>query len=611
MTHLILIAIGPIQDFIKQARRTRDLWFGSHLLSELSRSVARSLASKSNAELIFPAIKSGSADLDCCEQPVRKDGTTPLNVANKILAVVPGDPREAAKDARAELYDQWKKIAAKAKGRANGLIAPDTDKIWDEQIEQVLEFIAVWAPLDGKSYAEVRDGLEADLGARKNLRDFEPWQNARLKAPKSSLDGARDSVLLPRDKREKNKVRRFRIGDNEQLDAVGVVKRCGGEPEQFVPISNVALARWVTTAEKRAGPELERLKDAIQKFNSGPESTSLPKIDRKLDYVKPFHWDAQLFLEDRWKSVLEEAGVSDWRDWAEKNIRPVLKKMPTPNPYVACIVADGDRMGVALDGLKERGQHQRFSEHLAEFAKEARKVVEEKCAGSLVFAGGDDVVAFVSMGDAIRCAEGLRQEFLVHMKKAFPKMAEKDLPTLSVGVGIGHLLENMGDLLDLGRKAEKLAKDGLNGQEGRNALAVILDKRSGGQHRWFAKWSGVRLAGKTAKDEGEQRAPLDQFNKDRAALKNLSTKKIYEIAAIPRFFKERLKGAAPVRDDKNSIDVIWLEAGRALQRNDTPMTREEASFEVGESATASIQQWSGRMMIVRHIDRAMRPLEEK
>lgn len=42
--HILHIAIGPVQDFIVQARRTRDLWHGSHLISELSRTAARALA---------------------------------------------------------------------------------------------------------------------------------------------------------------------------------------------------------------------------------------------------------------------------------------------------------------------------------------------------------------------------------------------------------------------------------------------------------------------------------------------------------------------------------------------------------------------------------------
>ncbi len=54
--HLIQIAVGPVQEFIAQARRTRDLWYGSHLLSEVSRAVARSLHEDPRVVLVFPAL---------------------------------------------------------------------------------------------------------------------------------------------------------------------------------------------------------------------------------------------------------------------------------------------------------------------------------------------------------------------------------------------------------------------------------------------------------------------------------------------------------------------------------------------------------------------------
>jgi len=41
--YLLACSIGPIQGFIAAARRTRDFWFGSFLLSEISRAAAKGL----------------------------------------------------------------------------------------------------------------------------------------------------------------------------------------------------------------------------------------------------------------------------------------------------------------------------------------------------------------------------------------------------------------------------------------------------------------------------------------------------------------------------------------------------------------------------------------
>jgi CRISPR-associated protein Cmr2 len=110
--HLLLVSLGPVQDFIAQARRSRDLWFGSHLLSELSRAAARQLTD-CGAQLIFPALDKGSAELAPCHGPTRDGKTAPVSVANKILADVPSsvDPQTCAKNAREAVRTRWQAIA--------------------------------------------------------------------------------------------------------------------------------------------------------------------------------------------------------------------------------------------------------------------------------------------------------------------------------------------------------------------------------------------------------------------------------------------------------------------------------------------------------------------
>jgi len=56
MEHLLAIALGPVQEFIATARRTRDLYAGSRLLSEAAARAAKALAREVGAKnLIFPA----------------------------------------------------------------------------------------------------------------------------------------------------------------------------------------------------------------------------------------------------------------------------------------------------------------------------------------------------------------------------------------------------------------------------------------------------------------------------------------------------------------------------------------------------------------------------
>jgi len=578
--HLLLITLGPVQDFIAQARRTRDLWYGSHLLSELGRAAARALVD-SGAKLVFPSLAAGDIQLAQCLAPLRDDNTPPQNIANKLLAEVPEgvDPQRLAEAARKAAADFWRdQVAAPVKTKCSGLLAQNIDAVWNEQIESFLEFAASWLPLG--DYAATRRQLEQAIAGRKLLRDFDPWAQGRGNVPKSSLDGARESVLLPPRQRADDLVRRYRIADGEQLDAVGLVKRAGGEPDQFVPVINVALASWLARAGQVASTELNALKTASR-------DAGISRVARTdLPCVSPFAFDGSVLLPSRWRSVFEEQGLQEDPDaWGRQHVRPLFRRLDEPYPYVACLVADGDRMGRAIDSIGSAGAHRAFSMALSGFAEEARRIVEQQHRGALVYAGGDDVLAFVSLPEALACADELRTAFETAMATACASLPAAKRPTLSVGFGIGHVMESMGDLLALGRQAEREAK------RDRNALAVLVDKRSGGTRVWRAQWS-----------TGPVRALTDAA----ALLRDrIPSRKVYEIASI----LTRLPGPDEATGDGWGR-VLALEVKRALSRIEGAGLRpDEVGLALDPSAGyaalhAQVDAWVARLLIARTFDRA-------
>lgn len=194
--------------------------------------------------------------------------------------------------------------------------------------------------------------------------------------------------------------------------------------------------------------------------------------------------------------MAEEGGFA--KEALGKAVRPILKRASHmglhPFPYIACIVADGDRMGHAMKLLRSPEEHRQFSAQLSQFARKARNIIEQECHGLLVYSGGDDVLGFLPIPRALEAADKLQQAFLATMQSALSEGAVPR-PTLSVGIGIGHVLEHMGWLLELGREAEKLAKgDHLPEPVRRNALAVIVDKRSGGRTSYRAQWDKEPIA---------------------------------------------------------------------------------------------------------------------
>jgi len=474
--HLLLITIGPVQEFIAQARRTRDLWYGSHLLSELARGASRQLVQE-GAQLIFPALKAGDPELEACPSPFREGGRPPLGIANRILAELPAgvDPEAVARQTRESVQRFWREeLADPVRDRCRGLLADGVDGVWDEQIRTFLEFAAAWAPLG--EYESARAAVERAIAGRKNLRDFAQWHHLRGSVPKSSLDGGRETVLRPPALREANLTRKYRIAQGEQLDSVGLVKRAGGDPEQFVPIVNVAMASWLDLAAREAAAELDSLREACRDLG-------VAEIRRKdLAWVEQFPFDASVLFPSQWESVFREQELNGSpRTWGERYVGPLLRRLGEPCPYVACLVADGDRMGPAISRLGALGgiqAHRELSRSLARFTAEVRRIVEGCHSGSLVYCGGDDVLAFLPLPEALRCPDALRIRFEDAMAKACPALSSDERPTLSVGIGVGHLMEGMGDILALGRDAQRLAKSAGLDDEARDRNALEIGRAS-------------------------------------------------------------------------------------------------------------------------------------
>lgn len=456
--HLLAVSIGPVQELIAAARRTRDLWFGSYLLAEISRAVAQSV--ESHGRLIFPASSESKG------------------LANIILAELKDlDPKIAAAEAKKAAQNCWVEFANKAKEEASAVICPG---LWDDQVKDTIEFYAAWV-LQTSEYRTDRARVMRLLDGRKNLRDFSPAKG-KAGVPKSSLDGQRESVFKDGDRSHWPK--NLRLSKGEQLDVLGVVKRLGRESGESHPsyssVARVAAETWLRGVAKQ--DKLAHLKGACEKL----VEKGLHKV--REEHYQYFPYEGTIVYKHRHKDLCDELGL-DLSDLAE--VTNALNDIGgDPNPYLAVLVADGDRMGQLIATLESPKKHRQFSEALASFADNARTIVNTH-RGVLVYAGGDDVLAFLPVDQCLKCARTLHDEFTQKLEPY--KDDQGRSPTLSVGLGIGHFMENLEDLLEYGRAAERHAKlpkseDGEH-QKPRDGLAVHVHKRSGGPIEVRTNWS--------------------------------------------------------------------------------------------------------------------------
>jgi len=433
MKHLLVVALGPVQDFIAAARRTQDLQAGSQLLVELAKAVAKALV-ELGAEPIFPA-------------DLKKDGP------NKVLVVLPAavDPALAAQRAKQAARDALRRAWEEALPTLRPYI--DLTRA-QKQIDSFLECAVAWAPYEEGGYSAARRCADLRLAGRKALRDF-PSAEGTPGIHKSPLDPARESVLSGANGRVPQGASGYPLWlkETEMLDALSLLKRWRGAQARVgsIPSTGLMAVRGILPALEQAAPStLAEIESLVRAEN-----------EKGIDLGDVFFVQRSADRGESW-----EAAAKALRRTALKAVH----RGECP-PYFAILVADGDRMGEKLDQCDSQAQHQTLSRQLAEFATQAGALVRE-AAGHLVYSGGDDVLAFLPVPTAISCAASLAASFQAGIGG-----------TLSVGIAIVHQREPLRFSLDRAREVEQLAK------RTRNSLAVVLHTRGGSPIHVSDSWT--------------------------------------------------------------------------------------------------------------------------
>ena len=529
-SHLLALSIGPVQDFIAAARRTRDLWFGSHMLSEIAKGAARAVKA-AGGDLIFPH-PNHEDDLD---------SNSEFTVANIILAET-DDPQKTLVEAKRAAAEQWLAFAKEARRKSGSLIRDD---VWDSQLHDVVEFYAAWTPVGPSKYKEARKRVMEILAARKSIRNFTPFLG-KQGLPKSSLDGLRETVLIER-------ARSFgplRIKPGESLCAVGVTKRVAGD-ERFPSVSRVASDPWLRgVASSPAGSEsLAIIRDHCEKL---VRLGALSRIREKSEIYGDFPYEGTPLYVNRHGAMAKEAPSEEEAETALAPIKREIEKLEetfrSPSPYFTVLCADGDKMGKVISRASSPEEHRKLSRALSDFASEAVRIVE-KHRGVRIYTGGDDVLAFLPCDTALPCARDLHDTFGEILTGALPFAQLEAPPTLSVGLAIGHVLEDLADLLKWGRDAEGRAKADGDPME-RDGLAVVVRSRGGAEQHIRERWSA----------HGKSALPLDErliFWAEAYSKDELPAKFGYELRSTVDFYENWNDPQGCARALKNDLERIF------------------------------------------------------
>jgi CRISPR-associated protein Cmr2 len=460
---LLTFSIGPVHGFIAQARRISDFWAGSALLSELMGEAVRTVFQEGGT-MIFPFVENASK--------------IPKGLPNRFVCRV--SLERVAKTVKAmemAVRDAWTikvQDAIPTLGKYGLAKAGDT--------ADPIEIAWSWVP-EGEDYARASENGARKFAASRVFRPFgqtsELGEKCRLCGERTALpDGGREAVRANW-KAAEEKTSRERSSD-----------------APFFRFKQGCLCLVCAT---------KRLSGGVQEFSA-------------LDRFQPL----------------------------DENDEEVGK------PYYALVCMDGDKMGQTLgidtrtlknvQGLEEF--HKAVSITLIEFADSLRSEVSAdlklkdaklgalgvKLEGrppQLIYAGGEDVVFVCDPRDALPLAQSIRERY----KALFSRISKDHLKpnsgvgfTISAGILFVHVKHPAGLAF---RDAEELLKRKAKNEEGRDAVAIKLDKRGGSPVEVAFKW-----------DEGPRAGQkwIDSLNAMIALLKDrtLSSKQSYNLAQEER-----------------------------------------------------------------------------
>jgi CRISPR-associated protein Cmr2 len=648
---LVVFSITPVQDFIVRARKLRDYWTGSLILSWLSfegiQSVMRDLGPD---HILYPSLL-GQPLVERAltlgfERPWFPDFEERMNdgvatFPNKFVFLSPKGQEEviaarirgAVETAWAGLSDgvlqtihhllgedayvaevfqrqlssywdfHWSACPLQAVSGMSGFQALLHEDVWKKPVAYCDATLSVADParddvsrgiLYGVTHSLIQSRLAAGKTYRTNRRPDEPGIKCRLH---SDLEILHFGWKNGDDRNPRGKDdpfwRRFKekwpakpdFKSAERLSSLGAVKRIAYnavEKDHPLRLFFKAADMFPSTTEIALSDWFYYHRSALTEF-AGREGWPLAKLKRKIAQL--IHWeDAE---DDKEFPEIEELDQSDASRLLDL-MRRLRKKrtIQAEDKYFAVLAMDGDSMGKLINGetvaatwrsvlnpearfaesasavnpdqtrLISPAVHAAISESLGDFSLFTVPRVIKRCGGRLIYAGGDDVCAVAPVSRAIEAARRLAGAYswgfaeLPADENDLPKalQGECDAPPtrLAVHLGSGERISISAAILIAHHKrplsgvmtqAAELLKNGAKKQAGRNALAVRVDRRSGGARDFVCRWDEKAPPQLFFHEADNAGLVLDQFLRTAQALgtergRSLSRSLMYRLAQM-------------------------------------------------------------------------------
>jgi len=510
-TYLFSLGLVPVQAWVEEARRSRDLRAGSVILWWTMARVLHTLEKELSAEIVLPPSPAGGFER-LAGKTLAEALREPYGVPNRATGYCQAESAAKVEEVLGGLEDTavasaWSQVRACLFDPTRVKPPPHPDRraffaALSPHLETYAEatgeagdcpFSLVWVatrvddrPTDTAGLREDLEKIDRLYVDVKRTRPIKAWEwGARV--PKCNQCGRREAVG-PRD--SARSWRRWEqetwnqlewveegyvVDREERLCPVCLARRLAAYPREerrerwrFSSTGEVAASLWV----QALGETDQRLAELLD----GMRNTALGREDL----------GRALYLSE---AVLAEAGHEELRGLRaelEERLRVVNRERKHPLPmsppsYLALLAFDGDWMGKRI-----REDPEGVPKGLESFQQLAGHEVAQ-AQGEAFYLAGDEGLVMAPVGRALGLALALRSRF----DEAFDGLAVS--PTLSVGLAFFEQSRPLRGAIQQARRALREAK----AMEEKASLGAFVETASGSRWGYVAPWGSAwnRIAG--------------------------------------------------------------------------------------------------------------------
>lgn|GEM_PF-1191285 len=431
---LVIVTLAGVQRFISESRSTADLHAGSAIVSELAAAMVR-------AGIDFGASADG-ADFDLVMPSFSADSSTPNRVVMRVTAGkgpelaehVASAAREAWRDQELRPWPDVTRDDGDNDGDGAGKDPGSAPRTWGFPVTRW-----VVVPPDPGGYAAQWEHAVAALAARKHIYDFDfpPADQVRMcaltgrwsavpAAPAGAWNVRENEFLSVAGHARRKFSRDARQGFPSTWSIAsapyraGLIERAAGDPSLRGAVSELRdnVDEFLRSCGKRDGDKLRRTSGSPPGMprSDDPVLSWLSRMEGA--WCAPSSWDPAA-LHRRYE--LDEVPDEDYCEVIRENAQALQGAAASSGvarltPYLAVIMQDGDRMGRHLAGFPPgrdaREWHEKVSAALAAAARRQREAIESgDRLGTVVYAGGDDLLALTPAATALSCVQAANAVF--------------------------------------------------------------------------------------------------------------------------------------------------------------------------------------------------------